>query len=171
MKQRDTSRRQDRRDTIKAHHIEEHRHDPYKAAAKLAEPSACPQCKAVFAGGRWQWSKTAPTRANAHVCPACQRIQDEYPAGEVTLSGAFLAAHADEIVRLVRNIEAEEGKEHPLQRIMGLERAGGRIIVTTTDIHLPRRIGHALTSAYKGELDTHYDETGYFVRMHWRREA
>ena len=40
-------------------------------------------------------------------------------------------------------------------------------IITTTDIHLPRRIGQALHSAYKGSLDVHYDEEGYFIRVHW----
>jgi hypothetical protein len=54
---------------------------------------------------------------------------------------------------------------------MGLQQSGGRIVITTTDIHLPRRIGHALVDAYKGELDTHYDEAGYFVRMTWTRAA
>jgi hypothetical protein len=31
-------------------------------------------------------------------------------------------------------------------------------VVTTTDIHLPRRVGHALEHAYKGKLDVHYSE-------------
>lgn len=36
--------------------------------------------------------------------------------------------------------------------------------------HLPRRIADALHHAYKGELDIHYDEEGYFVRVNWKRE-
>jgi hypothetical protein len=34
---------------------------------------------------------------------------------------------------------------------------------------LPRRIGHALESAWDGKLDTHYDEAGYFARVAWER--
>ena len=171
MKQRDNQRIEQRHDTIKSHHIEEHRHDPYKARGKLTEPTVCPTCTAVFEGGRWQWAKAPPGGSHSHVCPACQRIEDRFPAGELTLSGAFVGKHADEIVGLVRNIEDAEKREHPLQRLMGIETAGARIVVTTTDIHLPRRLGHALVDAYKGDLDTHYDESGYFVRMAWKREA
>jgi len=35
---------------------------------------------------------------------------------------------------------------------------------------LPRRIGEALSSAWKGVLDMHYDEEGYFIRLTWRRD-
>ena len=47
---------------------------------------------------------------------------------------------------------------------------GTDIVVTTTDIHLPRRIGHALEAAWDGELTTHYDEAGYFARVRWERQ-
>lgn len=171
MKKRDSHRPEQRHDTIKSHHIEEHRHDPYKARGKLPEPSRCPQCSAVFVNGRWQWSKEALAGAHSHICQACHRIADKYPAGEVTLTGSFAAKHAAEIVGLIRNIEAAQSREHPMQRIMALDELADRIVVTTTDIHLPRRIGHALVDAYKGDLDTHYDESGYFVRMAWRRDG
>lgn len=54
---------------------------------------------------------------------------------------------------------------------MGLEQTGDRIVITTTDIHLPRRMVHAIVDAYKGDLDTHYDEGGYFVPMTWKCNA
>ena len=89
----------------------------------------------------------------------------------MTLTGRFLTEHGEEIVRLSRNIEALERHEHPLQRIMDIDVTAEKIVMTTTDIHLPRRIGHALERAYKGELDTHYDEGGYFIRMTWHRDV
>jgi NMD protein affecting ribosome stability and mRNA decay len=110
-------------------------------------------------------------KAHWGICPACHRINDNYPAGELTLSGSFLKSHAQEIVRLARNTEALESREHPLQRIMAIEENPEGIVITTTDVHLPRRIGHAIVDAYKGELDTHYDEGAYFVRMTWKRDA
>lgn len=171
MKHRDIHRSEQRHDTIKSHHIEEHRHDPYKARGKLAEPSACTHCGAVFKNGRWQWVKVAPKNAASHVCPACHRTNDKNPAGELTLSGSFLSAHVTEIIGLARNVEEFAKHEHPLQRIIGLDQSGENILITTTDIHLPRKIGHALVDAYKGKLDTHYDEAGYFVRMTWKRDA
>ena len=171
MKQRDNHHPEQRHDTIKSHHIEEHRHDPYKARGKLPEPSMCPQCGAVFENGRWQWAKATTKGATSHICPACHRTNDKFPAGELTLSGSFLAAHAAEIIGLARNAEESGKREHPLQRIMTLVQTGDRIVITTTDTHLPRRIGHALVDAYKGDLETHYDEAGYFVRMAWSRDT
>jgi len=41
--------------------------------------------------------------------------------------------------------------------------------VTTTDIHLPQRIGAALTSTFQGTLDVQYGHQEYSVRVHWRR--
>ena len=171
MKQRNIHHPEQRHDTIKSHLIEEHRHDPYKARGKLAEPIACPQCGAAFANGRWQWMQPAPSGAKAHICPACHRSNDKYPAGELTLSGNFIDQHAAEIIGLARNLEEAGKREHPLQRIMALEQTNDRIVITTTDIHLPGRIGHALVHAYKGDLDTHYDEAGYFVRITWKRDT
>jgi hypothetical protein len=52
---------------------------------------------------------------------------------------------------------------------MTLRRRGGAIKVTTTDVHLPHRIGHALKDAWAGELVTHYDEQGYYARVTWQR--
>lgn len=166
MKQRDVSRRQPRRDKL----IDERVHDPYKMRRKLPEPTVCPQCHAVWRNGRWQWGPE-PSPAHAALCHACQRINDHYPAGEVTVSGGFLAAHRDEIVALVRHLEEAQKEEHAGDRIMAIADAEDGLRITTTDIHLPRRIGHALHDAYKGDLDVHYDEKGYFLRVAWRREA
>ena len=115
--------------------------------------------------------RAAAKDAHHNLCPACHRINDKYPAGELTLTGSFLAVHGKEIIGLARNTEAAEKGEHPLQRIMALDETDDRIVITTTDIHLPRRISHAIVDAYKGHLDTHYDEAGYFVRMTWNRDA
>jgi hypothetical protein len=102
-------------------------------------------------------------------CPACRRINDRYPAGEVLLRGSFVANHGDEVVRLIRNVEAAESREHALHRIIAVRQRDGEIEVTTTDVHLPRRIGHALEGAWHGTLTTHYDEKGYFARITWER--
>jgi hypothetical protein len=169
MKKRDIHRAEPRHDTLKSHYIEPHRHDPYKARGKLREPVLCPQCGALFRDGRWQWAKDVPKEARRDKCPACHRTEDKFPAGEITLSGRFLVEKQDEIIALMRNLERAEKAEHPLARIMGIDAGDGTLVVTTTDIHLPRRIGHALENAYKGHLETHYNEEEYFVRMRWTR--
>lgn len=145
--------------------------DPYKRVAKLEEPAVCSQCGAVYANGRWQWT-TAPAGATRTLCQACHRVNDRYPAGVVTLRGRAVSEHRDEIVSLARHQETAEKREHPLNRIMKIEsEAADRLVITTTDIHLPRRIGEAVERAFHGELDIHFDEQGYFVRVDWRHSA
>jgi hypothetical protein len=149
---------------------QDHIIDPYKLPGKPKEPAVCPQCHAVFHRGRWQWT-TPPAGAQELLCQACHRINDHYPAGVVTLTGPSVAAHADEMIRLIRHEEEAERPEHPLNRIMSIEReAADRVVISTTDIHLPRRIGDALRRTYHGVVKEHFDEGGYFVRINWQRD-
>lgn len=170
MKTRDLRRMEPRHDLMKSHLIAPHQHDPYKARGKLHEPTMCNRCGAVFAEGRWQWLDRVPVDAEKQTCPACLREDDKYPAGEVTLSGQFFQNHKDEIFEVIRNTQADQNAEHPLSRIIEIVDANGSAIVTTTDIHLPRRLVHALEHAYKGQFDIDYSEGNYFVRAHWRRD-
>ncbi len=149
--------------------LRERVHDPYKTRLKLPEPTVCPGCGAVYRKGRWTWA-SVPVGANVASCQACRRVDDAYPAGVATLRGGFLKKHRREILNLTRNQEALEKGEHPLHRIMAIEDRSEEIEITTTDIHLPRRIGQALHNAYRGSLDLHYDRGGYFVRVTWTRE-
>lgn len=144
------------------------RHDPYQAKRKYAEPTLCETCGAVFHRGRWHWGD-APSGAQRERCPACQRIRDKLPAGVVTMSGKFLVAHRDEILKLVRHEARIEREEHPLNRIMDVHEGPDEIVVTTTDIHTPRRIGAALERAYRGQVETRYGEDEYTLHVHWRR--
>ena len=148
--------------------IHEHVHDPYRMRKKIKEPAFCPQCDAVYDKGRWVWGER-PVGAETETCPACSRIEESQPAGIVNLSGDFLLEHNDEVINLVRNEEEKEKGQHPLHRIMSVDDGKRGTVITTTDIHLPRRIGDALKSAYGGELDFHYEEETYFIRVNWSR--
>ena len=70
----------------------------------------------------------------------------------------------------MRNIEKTENSEHPMNRIMRIREEDGGLLITTTDIHLPKRIGRALQRAWEGELDIHFDEAGYYTRISWQRD-
>jgi hypothetical protein len=150
-------------------HLQERRHDPYRSKKKLKGPARCSDCGATYTDGRWRWQSLMPPARATTTCPACQRIKDRYPAGEVTVSGAFAAAHAGEIEGLIRNTADNEAREHPLHRIISIKRSKGALFATTTDVHLPHRIGHALKDAWGGTLTTHYDDHGYYARVTWER--
>jgi len=143
--------------------------DPYKRTKKPLEPTVCPQCGAVYHAGHWRWAER-PAGAHEEICQACHRINDDFPAGIVTLSGRFLPGHREDILHIVRRQEEIEKPDHPFNRIMKIEDTADKIVIATTDIHLPRRIGEALVSAFDGELDFKYEEDGYFLRVDWRRD-
>lgn len=149
--------------------IQQHRQDPYRPRQSPPEPAACPDCRAVWRGGRWQWAEP-PSDATPLVCPACQRTRDHHPAGMVTLEGTFVTRHAEELLNLVRNTADLEKRERPLNRIMDIESTLDRILVTTTDSHLPRRIGTAVQSAYDGVLSPPGGDGEALARVTWRRD-
>ena len=166
MKTKGITSKPERRDRL----IRERVHDPYKTRLKLPEPSLCPECGAVFENGRWHWPKLPPEQPNEALCQACHRIKDDYAAGELTLRGSFLEDHKNEILNLARHVEELEKGEHPLHRIMAIDEGDGDVVIRTTDIHLPRRIGQAVANAYEGAFDFTYDEAGYFLRATWHRD-
>ena len=146
------------------------RKDPYQRVKKGSEPAVCPRCGAVLHRGRWRWAER-PTQAREETCEACQRIKDDYPAGIVTLTSPAIAEHGDEIVNLARHQEGAEKADHPLNRIISVDRSKrDRIVITTTDIHLPRRIARAVVKAFRGKATEKFEKDGDFVRIEWRRE-
>jgi hypothetical protein len=166
MKQRDVTRHPPHLQGRFAEHI----HDPYKTRRKLQDPTTCRECGALYHKGRWTWpSSPTPADVPQQTCQACHRIRDRCPAGWLTVKGDFVNAHRDELFHTVRHQEQLEKSEHPLHRIMGVEDQEDGFVVTTTDIHLPRRIGEALRRAYHGSLDFHYDEEAYLLRVTWTR--
>jgi len=159
-----TTPRRKRRDRF----IKEYEHDTYKSRGKLREPTACPDCGAVFHKGRWQWTRK-PKGAHEVLCPACQRMHDKYPGGYLTLRGPFQENHRDEIVHLAEHVAEREKTGHPLRRIMSLERQGDNILITTTAMELARAIGDAVHRAYKGELCYRYTDEANILRVAWQR--
>lgn len=174
MNNQNTGRSKKQRGTIaQPERFGDNRHDPYRRRQKLPEPTVCPDCGVAFAAGRWAWpslSATAGPEVNRSICPACQRIKDGLPAGIVDLVGAFVVEKAEEIRNLVRNVEGAEKSKRPLERVMEIGKSDEGLQIKTTGIHIARRIGEAVSAAFKGELQIQYGDGEHTVRIRWLRE-
>ena len=148
--------------------LEELVHDSYKEDHKPREPARCPGCGASWRKGRWTW-ETADEGAHDHLCPACHRIRDDFPAGYVTLAGPFLQEHRAEIQGLVAHCEAAEKARYPLQRIMAMKPGQEGLLITTTDVHLARTIAERVHDAYQGALEFSYNKAENLLRASWTR--
>ncbi len=148
--------------------VQPHDHDPYRPKGKLSDPTGCPTCGAAFREGRWTW-RTAPAGSPEAVCPACRRIQDDYPAGYLRLEGDFLGEHEADLRGLIEHVEERERREHPLKRVMAIREEEGGLLVTTTDAQLAHAIASALHKAYRGDLESRWADDENLLRATWRR--
>jgi NMD protein affecting ribosome stability and mRNA decay len=155
----------------KDRNIKEKGHDPYDLKKKYPEGTYCPECMARYHGGRWIWAEKKAITGNAQLCPACRRKRDNFPAGEVYLTGTYLTAHKREIVNLIQNIVNEEKERTPLKRLIDLKEEGDDLCVSLTDDHMARHIGDAIYKAYHGNLELKYSDEAKFVRLYWCRDV
>lgn len=156
--------------------LKQKRNDVYVTGSKISESTWCNKCGAVFFNGRWAWIEKPENihdvqmhgRASV-LCPACRRINDNYPAGFIELQGLFYDEHREEILHLISNLETQEKRMHPLERLISVDQGKKITVVTTTGIHLARRIGEALYHSYKGEYSFRYAAADKSIRVFWRR--
>jgi NMD protein affecting ribosome stability and mRNA decay len=153
--------------------IREKIHDPYYEGRKYPDGMVCPDCEAVYQGGHWLWPRedeTSDTTGNdRYLCPACRRIQDNFPAGVVFLEGEYLTRRREEIVNLVDRIVKEETDKSPLRRVINREENRGTIAIHLTDDHMARHLGEAVHRAHKGDLKMKYGDETRFLRVYWNR--
>ena len=148
--------------------FKDNRVDTYRRSKKLKNPVICTNCGAFYSDGRWSWDVPFKFHISKILCPACQRIKDHYPAGYIEVEGEFLKNHKDELLNLIHNQEAQEMEEHPLELIIEIKEEQGKLVISTTGMHLPGRIGNALKNSYEGKLDISY-EAESIARAHWMR--
>ena len=150
------SARRSKRYTTSYKEREHPKQDPYAMLKAPKGPAICRKCRAVYANKRWSFDEgtarklAASRRTEKLVCPACQKIRDDYPEGIVTLRWSGLRDHEGEIRGLISNVEMRAVSVNPLDRVMKIIRRKNELEVQTTNDRLAQRIGRALVRAYKG---------------------
>lgn len=148
--------------------------DPYISEECLSENTICTKCGSIYAAGRWYLKDQAPVKSVAamrHViCPACRKQNQRAPVGVITLGGAFIEHHKDEILNLIRNESSKAQTTNPLERIIDMQYSEGELIITTTNEKLAQRIGRALHKAYSGTVEYRFGVDTKQARVNWYRE-
>ncbi|MBU9618527.1 BCAM0308 family protein [Burkholderia multivorans] len=149
--------------------MQPHTKDCYRDPKRPTGDHVCEGCGAVCDAGRWTWSATALDGRQLE-CPACKRMRENVPAGELVLHGEYLRAHRSTILKLLEHQAGLETSEHALERIMDIEKSAESLIVRTTGVHMVRRLGEALLRAHHGDLAINYRDGEDVLRAHWTRD-
>jgi hypothetical protein len=139
------------------------------------DPKGVIQCSGCGAfHHRRHWTLTPPAGVTSeprryHVlCPACRKIQDRYPEGELTLRG-IEAGNRAEIARILRNEESRAREKNPLERIIRMDAANGGWRIETTTEKLAQRLGRSIKKARGGKLIYKWGYNSKFARVVWEK--
>ncbi|MBU4301453.1 MAG: ATPase [Actinobacteria bacterium] len=137
----------------------------------------CPRCGAVHDGHRWipepdqeVYSKLKEKKAEKSNCPGCLRVERGQVEGVVTLKGAFLTDHLDEIKNVISRVEKNRHSRNVTSQILRSSEENGEMVIETCDGHLAERIGKEIHKAFKGNVDMKWQEKDTFVRVLWQRD-
>lgn len=149
--------------------------DTYLAKEAPKAPVFCRKCGLFYRNKRWvmdsgEFQKMkSGTGVATTVCPACQRIADDNPAGVVTLSGDYLLSHEDEILNALKHTELQSRTKNPLGRIMEIAQEADVVTITTTEDKLAQKLGREIFKAHRGELQYQWSHDPQLVRVTWKR--
>lgn len=149
--------------------------DPYLPERGLEEPAFCTLCHAVYRNKRWYLDDAGydevrgESKARSTTCPGCQKVQEKYAEGQVTLRGTYLWAHEEEIRNILQNEVEKARAKNPLERIIRMEREGDQLIIETTEEKLAEHLGRKLHRTHQGELHVTWDADHDFCRVTWER--
>ena len=150
--------------------------DSYLLKIGPDDRAECKKCGAVYHSKRWTLG-TKPIesltgkKALTVLCPACQKIRDNFAGGYITIRGDFLKEHRDEILNLIRNKELVAMRYNPLDRIIEIKAGPGAIDVTTTTEKLAQRIGQMMKKSYGGTVAYKWSGDVKLARIIWSRQS
>lgn len=132
----------------------------------------CSGCGAFYYRRRWTLSPpdgfSHPVHAHPTYCPACTKMRDHYPGGELHLLGVE-GGERGEIARILRNEEERARQKNPLERIMQLQAKDGDWRVETTTEKLAQRLGRSIKKARGGKIEYKWGHNNKFVRVIWNK--
>jgi NMD protein affecting ribosome stability and mRNA decay len=137
----------------------------------------CTDCGATYY--RRRWTLTPPEEVRTQVesmtglsfvlCPACRKIRDQYPSGELQVLGVG-AEGKEELFRLLKNQEEKARKKNPLERIMAIRLEGPAWKIDTTTEKFAQHLGRALKKARGGRVTYKWSHNNKFVRVIWEKQ-
>lgn len=151
-------------------------HDTYYNKAHPKDRSYCKKCHAIYHNKHWHFnddefkSMQARNKNVTVVCPACQKIADNFASGIVTLEGSFIKDHQEEILNLIRNEEKRARGLNPLERIIEISAQNHGFQVRTTHEKLAQRIGKRLHRAFSGNVTYQFTKQDKMARVYWNRD-
>ena len=155
----------------------DHEAGKHRGPVASSGPRICRGCGSVYAKRRWTSGKPPTPRGlraiaapEVVLCPACRMASEGRFAGEVRLTGGFLAGHRTEIERLIRNEGRRAVEDNPLGRILQLTRTADGLMVRTTTEHLAKRLGQALHKALHGQVRYRFSHENKFAHVMWSRD-
>ena len=148
--------------------------DTYLPRLAPKEVIQCTGCGAFYHRRHWMLAAPAgfimPVHVHRIYCPACRKMKERYPSGELTLRGMD-PAERQEILRILRNEEEQARSKNPLERIMKVAQHNTEWKVETTTEKLAQRLGRSVRKARGGTLAYKWSHNNKFLRVIWEHKA
>jgi hypothetical protein len=141
---------------------------------KLAEPSVCEKCGAVYARRTWRQDRRVTeallNTAAWTVCPACrQATRGEY-YGRVLIRGSYALTNEAAIRERIRKVEERARFTQPERKLVSVERDGDVLEVLTTSQKLAHRIAKELKKAFHGRATYSWSDRDGSLFATWERD-
>jgi hypothetical protein len=147
-------------------------HAAEPATGRLAEPSACERCGAIFSRRVWRRPRQVTTalleRAHWTICPGCAQAKDERGFGRIVVRGSYAATHDAAVRRRIANTTARATVTQPERQLSSIERRGDVLEILTTSQKLAHRIVRELKKAFGGHASYAWSDDGTLFAT-WQR--
>jgi NMD protein affecting ribosome stability and mRNA decay len=156
--------------------VRSHKGPAIAESRKLADPTICDACGAVYTRRTWRFDHDVAQSALEHeatvswdVCPACRQLQSGVAYGRIVASGSFTPEERDTIERRIANVAERAQHTEPLRRVLSVDWRIDGFDVFTTSQKLAHRIVKQLAKLYGGETKYSWSDRDGALHATWRR--